>query len=187
MGMKKIITFFLVILSFNTYALGGYNSLSDVQKKTLKTIVNQLGISDKNNAVKTKIYEKIDFAFASGWDAYWLGLNELSGSKYKDGLEKGYIELTLNSVDEGTLFFTFVYKPEAKQIILTSKQVRYGSKKRLLEVYEERKADKDKFEVRHESDHYAMLQKKGKVNFEFFHVGSNAASLVYTSQQYIDL
>ncbi|MGF1818026.1 hypothetical protein, partial [Vibrio splendidus] len=145
------------------------------------------GIPDKDNKVKEKIYNSIDYAFNSKWSSYWLGLKDLSASKYNDGKEKGYMDLSFNNADEGTLYFTFVYKPEVKQIILSSKQVRHATKKIALEIYEERKANTEEYEVKHESDNYALLQKKDKVSFEYYHVGSKTASLVYSGQEIINL
>ncbi|WP_436323027.1 hypothetical protein ACSEYT_01905 [Vibrio cidicii] len=185
--MKYCIALVLMIFSFNSYSLGGYGSLTDVQQKTLESIVKQLGISDNDNKVKEKIYNRIDYVFKSQWNSYWIGLNELSASKYTDGLDKGYVDISFNSANEGTLYFTFVYKPEAKQIILSSKQVRHTTRQRALEVYEERKAKTEEYKLVYESDNYALLQEKGKVSFEYYHVDSNTASLVYSMQHSIDL
>ncbi len=185
--MKYYLTFILLSLSFNTYALGGFGSLSESEQKSLESIVKQLGISDKNNTVKEKIYNSIDFAFNSKWNSYWLGLKDLSASKYDNGLEKGYMDISFNTADNGTLYFTFVYKPEANQIIVSSKQVRHTTRKTALDVYEERKSDTNKYEIKHETDNYALLQEKGKVSYEYFHIGSNSASLVYSSQLLINL
>ena len=185
--MKKIISLALCLLSFNSFALGGYESFTDKDKRLLKSIVKQLGITDSDNSLKKKIYDTTNYAFEGKWSAYWTGLTELSLSKYQDGKEKGVIEIAVNNVEQGTIFLTYIYKPEAKQIIVFQKQIRHTSKKFLLETYEERKSDKETYEVQHEGDTYGMLQKKGKVNYEFFHIKGNTGSLVYQSQSTIDL
>lgn len=185
--MKKILSLALCLLSFNSFALGGYESLTDVEKSALKSIVNQLGISDSDNSIKKKIHDTSSFAFEGQWGSYWTGLAELSASKYKDGTEKGVIEIALNSSKNGTIFLTYIYKPEVSQIIVFSKQIRHGSKKLLLDEFEKRKNDKEKYELRHEGDNYALLQEKGNVEFEFFHVSGGTGSLVYQSQRVIDL
>lgn len=187
--MKKLLFLVLLLLSFNASALGGFESLSGSEKKLLKLIVERLGIEDKDNSIKQKIYDKSSFAFDGNWSSYWVGLNELSLSNYKDGKEKGFIELGINNPDNGTIFLTYLYKPEVKQIILNSKQIRYGTKKMLLDVFEERKSDKEKYVVKHESGNYALLQEKGQVSFEYYHVGASAdiGSLVYHGQVVIDI
>ena len=187
--MKKLLFLIVLSLSFNVYALGGYESLSENEQKLLKSIVERLGVKDKDNSVKKKLYDTSLFAFDGNWSSYWVGLTELSLSKYKDGAESGFVELGINNSENGTVFLTYLYKPEVKQIILTSKQIRYGAKKTILDVYEERKSDKEKYVVKHESDNYALLQEKGQVSFEYYHVGASGdtASLVYQSQNVIDI
>ena len=185
--MKKLLSLALCLLSFNSFALGGFESLTDNEKKVLKSIVKHLGITDTDNSIKNKIYNTSDFAFKGTWGAYWTGLNELSASKFKDGNEKGVIEVALNNSESGTFFLTYIYKPEVKQIMLLSKQIRHGSKKLLLAEFEKRKTDKEKYELRHEGSNYAMLQEKGKVDYEFYHVSGDSGSLVYQTQRVIDL
>jgi hypothetical protein len=185
--MKKILSLALFLLSFNSFALGGFESLQDTEKQLLKSIVEQLGISDSDNKIKMKIHDATSFAFDGHWGSYWMGLNELASSKYQNGKEKGVIEISLNNSKSGTYFLTFIYKPEVKQIVVFQKQIRHGSKKQLLDEYEKRKANTEAYELRHESDNYALLQEKGKVDFEFFHVSGDTGSLVYSSQRVIDL
>ena len=185
--MKKLLSLALCLLSFNSFALGGFESLTDIEKKVLKSIVKQLGITDTDNSIKKKIYDTSDFVFKGKWGSYWTGLTELSSSKFKDGNEKGVIEIALNNSELGIFFLTYIYKPEVKQIMLFSKQIRHGSKKLLLEEFEKRKTDKEKYKLRHEGSNYAMLQKKGKVDYEFFHVSGDTGSIVYQSQMAIDL
>ena len=184
--MKKALSLILIILSFNTYALGGYDSLTDTEKKLLTKIVNKLGIKADNDT-KYKIYKANSYAFEGLWDAKMFNLNDLASSKLKDGQEKGFYEVAFNHKEQGTLFLTYIYKPEVKQIIVLNKQVRYGDKSLILEEFEKRKANEDKFSVTHEANNYGLLQVKGKVSYEFFHVGATAASLVYSSQTIIDI
>ena len=185
--MKKLLSLALCLISFNSLALGGFESLKDTEKKILKSIVKQLGITDTDNSIKQKIYNTSDHAFEGNWGSYWTNLTELSSSKFKDGNEKGVIELALNNSETGTYFLTYIYKPEVKQIMLLSKQIRHGTKKTLLSEFEQRKAKKEKYKLSHEGSNYAMLQKKGKVNYEFYHVSGDTGSLVYQSQSVIDL
>lgn len=186
--MKKLLPFLLLLaFSSNAFALNLYDSLSEPQKSVLTTIVTQLGIKDDDNSIKEKLYNESSFIFEEGWSSYWTGLNELARSNYKDGKEKGFIELALNNSKHGTVFLTYIHKPEAKQIILVARQIRHGSSSLVLEEFGKRKADTDKYELRHESGNYALLQQKGKVSFEFFHVSGNTASVVYQSQVAIDL
>jgi hypothetical protein len=185
--MKKLLSLALCLLSFNSFALGGYESLTEQQQNVLKSIVKQLGITDKDNSIKFNIYNASTFAFDGDWSSYWTGLKELSSSKYQDGKEKGVIEIAFNNVEQGTIFLTYVYKPETKQIILFHKQIRHTGKKFLLEEFKKRKSDKETYEVRHEGSNYAMLQTKGKVDYELFHVKGDTGSLVYKGQLTIDL
>jgi hypothetical protein len=184
--MKNLLTIILITFSFNIYALGGYDSLADVEKSLLTDIVNNLDIN-ADNKFKYKLYKAHSFAFEGVWGSKAFRLNELAASKLKDGQEKGVYEVAFNHKDQGTVFLTYIYKPEVKQIIVLSKQVRYGDKSFILGLFEDRKMESEKYRVAHESDNYGLLQEKGKVSYEFFHVGATAASLVYSTQAVIDL
>lgn len=52
------------------------------------------------------------WVFDGQWGFYWIGLNELVFLKYKDGKEKGVIEILLNNVKSGIIFLIYVYKLE---------------------------------------------------------------------------
>ena len=181
------ITLIFFIFSFNGFALGGYGALPEVTQKALKSIVNQLGIIDNNNKIKEKIYDANSWIFEGEFGWYWIGLNDLSSSNYKDGKEKGYIELGINNGEYGTVFVTYMYKKEAKQIIITTRQIRYGSKNIVLEEYSKRKNSSEEYEVRHENDKFALVQEAGKVNFAYFHVSGDTGSVSYVSQRAIDI
>ena len=183
--MTKFILIIFSFVSFNSYALGGYNSLSESHKKVTKQIVATLGI-EADKSTKYKIYDDISYMFNSDWHSMKFGLDELSSSKFKGENSKGIVELAFNSKDQGTVFLTYIYKPEIKQILVLKKQVRYGQKDKLIAEFERRKKEQDQYIVLHETDSYALLQQKGKVSYEFFHIGNSTASLVYSSQNVID-
>ncbi|MEG3753104.1 hypothetical protein [Psychromonas arctica] len=185
--MKVFAATIMCLFSFNSFALGVYDSLGEPQKTLLKSIVSQLGLVDKNNSIKTKIYNTSSFAFDGGWNSKWFGLNDLSGSKYEDDTEKGFIEVSINHADQGTIFITYLYKPETKQIIVFTKQVRHGPKNLTLEIFEENKSDKDSYVLTHEGPNYALLQLKGFVSYQFYNIQNETGSLVYTRQNKIDL
>ena len=185
--MKKLFSLALCLLSLNTVALGGFESLTDTEKKVMKSIATQLGITDTDNSIKMKIYDASSFAFKGKWGSYWTGLTELASSKFKDANEKGVIEIAINNSESGTFFLTYFYKPEVNQIMLFTKQIRHTNKKALLDVFEERKAKKQDYNLKHEGSNYGMLQENGKVNYEFYHVSGGTGSIVYQSQTAIDL
>ncbi|MDN2661836.1 hypothetical protein OW492_00425 [Psychromonas sp. 14N.309.X.WAT.B.A12] len=185
--MKKIAAIIMCLFSFNSFALGVYDSLGEPQKTVLKSIVSQLGLVDKNNSIKTKIYNMSSYVFDGGWNSKWFGLDDLSGSRYVDGIEKGFIEVSINHAEQGTIFITYIYKPETKQIIVFTKQVRHGPKNLTLQIFEDNKSDKDSYVLSHEGANYALLQAKGLVNFQFYNIQSETGSLVYVAQGKIDL
>ena len=189
--MKAVLKLFVgvvIALSINTnaIALGGFSSLSSAQQKIVNGIVSQLGIKSPDDKIKMRIYDEISYAFESNWNSYWLGLNELEASKYKEEKEKGVVEYVFNNESNGTLFFTFVYKPDVDQVIIFKRQIRHAGKSTILKLYEERKDDK-KFKVIHETDSYGMLQEKGKVRYQVYHVGTATSSLVYYQQAVVNV
>lgn len=184
--MKKIIVIILTLVSFNSYSLGGYGSLSEPQKTVTTQIVSSLGLEDDEN-IKYKIYNDMSGVFKSGWNSIRFKLDDLKSSKFKGEYSKGVVEIAFNSKDQGTMFYTYVYKPEVKQIFVFKKQVRYGSKANFIAEFEKRKNKEGEYTVSHESDTYGLLQEKGTVDYEFFHIGNGAASLVYSSQRIINI
>lgn len=183
--MKHFFAIFLLAFSSSSFALGGYSSIESGQQKILNTIQNDLGFKDDDsNSVKLEIYNNISWAFSDGWQARWFDLTELASSKIKNPSKTGFIELAVNSKDQGLGFFTFIYKPNVKQITLISKQIRHGSKSLALNKYQE---DKKTRLVDYENDSTALLHKKGYVDYEFFNVLGDTASLTFYSVSVIDV
>lgn len=185
--MKPLFALILATLSCHAFALGGFKSLDTETQTVLTWIVDQLGIKDNSHSTKMKLHDAIDFMFEGDWNTNWLGLNDVAASRYQDGRELGYIELLTNSAEHGTVSITFNYQPSTKQIISTTRQVRYTTRKALLDIYNERKANKEEYNLEHENDHYAMLSKVGLIDYEYYHVGSDSGSITYVSQNIIDL
>ena len=181
--------FLLVLFTSQSFALGGYNSLDDPEKKLLNSIQEVLGFSDdKNHSVKYKIYNNIKFGFESNWNSYWLGPAHLGSSKLKKHDSSGQMELIINNKENGTLFDTFIYNEKTKQITIISRQVRYSSREEIVGAFENRKKDTKKYEIKHETDDYGMLQEKGYISYELFHISGSsiAGGLVYIGMTMID-
>ena len=168
------------------FAVDEYSTASDGEKKLIKQIVEVLKL-EPSTEVEKKIYDRIDFVFdTKNWNSYWLGYNDLESSKIKDpGVT--FVEQYINTSDIGTFIIGFLYDKEAKQILVTSKQIRYASKDIALDAFKTTKADEEKFSVLHETANYALLQEKGKVSYSNFHIGGNAGIVVYIEQGIIDL
>lgn len=89
--------FLILSLTFtaNTYALGGFDSFDENEKKILSQIEEQLGFKDPSNKVKVDIYNAISYVFEAGWHSYWFGLTDLSKSKLTNNKNNGFYELTV--------------------------------------------------------------------------------------------
>ncbi|MGX5914834.1 hypothetical protein ACR0ST_08905 [Aliidiomarina sp. Khilg15.8] len=187
--MRAIYTIilFLALSPIANAQMGGFNSLSEPRQKILERIVHYLGIEDSSNDVKMKVYDRIDYLFTSEqWNSYLNHLNELSASNYKENLGKGYVTFSFNTSDSGLHFLTFLYKPEAKQIFLETKQVRYGKRDVALEVYNKTKADED-FVAVHDTDTHALLKEDGYLAYQYYNVDSDHGTVVYRRFTVIDI
>ncbi len=182
----KVFSFILLFFyAGGAFALGGFDSFSEPTRNILSTIVKELEVSDQDNSVKEKIYNRLDYIFSADYYAYWLGNNDLSNSKY-DG-KGGFIQYMVPTKESGVYLVNFSKRPDVNQIIITTSQIRHGSQKGALEVYEKNKEDSDSYKLLKETDSYAMFQKTGQVSFEIFNVGTGTGSVIYTSQTYVDL
>ncbi len=181
--------FLILSLTFtaNTYALGGFDSLGESEKKILSQIEEQLGFKDPSNKIKSDIYNAISYVFESQWNSYWFGLTDLSKSKLTTDKNNGFYELTVNNKNNGTIFATFIYKPEVKQITIITRQVRHSTRKPVLERYQELKNNEAENKLIHETDNYALVRKKDYVDFSYFHLNSDTASVVYLDMRVIDV
>ena len=183
--MKKIFALIVIFYMGNAYALGGFNTYSEADQNVLNAITKELGIVDKDNSIKEDIYSSISHVLESAYFSYYLDYNDLSASKYGD--RKGYVHFIMPTVDEGVHLLAFSKRPDVDQIIITMSQVRHGSQKGALSVFEERKSDSENYKVMTENDSFAMTQESGAVSFTTFDVGSGTGSVIYTDQTYIDL
>jgi hypothetical protein len=185
--MKRIIFLFtLICTSFNLFALDEYSSATDAQKRFVAVTIKNLAAPNTND-VKVKIYNSLAYIFNSGdWSSYWLGYNDLSASKITNP-DVTFIEHFINTAESGAYFVSFLYDKTTNQILVNTKQIRYGSKNAALELFNTQKSDTDEYKVIHEEDNYALVQESGRVEFAAFNLGSSSASVVYFEQEIIDL
>ncbi|MFT5760158.1 MAG: hypothetical protein ACI9LM_004942 [Alteromonadaceae bacterium] len=185
MNMKNLLLAVTLLLSTNVFAIDAYSTESENVKKVIKLVIKSLKAPDSIETEK-KIHKAIKHAFTSDWNSYWLGYNDLSSSKIKNP-EVSFIEYLVNTEEHGTYFFSFLYDKKSNQILINNKQIRYGTKDTALELFTKNKDNTEKYEIRHEKDTFAMLQVKGKVDYEAFNIGSTSASVIYFSQTIIDM
>lgn len=185
----RIITFFiLVAISFSSLALDEYSSASEGKKAFVKGIMKGLKIPESKDTEK-KIYSTISYIFDydTDWNSYWLGYEELSASKFKGEQDITYLEQSVNTSNNGVFFVSFLYSKKINQILVSRKQIRYGSKKVGLELFSILKEDKEQNTIRHEKDTYALVQKKEKVEYTAINMNDKSAVVVYFNQTTIDL
>lgn len=185
--MKTLLISLLLLVSASSSAIDAYSTSGEGVKKLVKNIVKVLKL-ESSTEMEKKIFDTMDYAFEDNtmWNSYWLGYDDLSVSKMKDS-KVTFIEYFINSEKHGMFFFSFLYDKESQQILVNRKQIRYASKKVALDAYTEKKDDTEKYNSRHETDTYALLQVKGKVDFSGFNIGTAAGSATYFDQRIIDL
>jgi len=183
--MRVVLFLLLFVYAGGAFALGGFDSFSEPTRNILKTIVQELEVSDQDNSVKEEIYNSLDYIFSANYYAYWLGNNDLSKSKYEG--KGGFVQYMMPTKENGVYLVNFSKRPDVDQIIITTSQIRHGSQEGALEIYEKNKSDSDSYKLLKETDSYAMFQKTGQVSFEIFNVGTGTGSAIYTSQTYVDL
>jgi len=175
-----------LLITPRAFAIDEYSTASEAEKKLIKQIVKVLEI-ETSVEVEKKIYGRIDYIFKTeNWNSYWLGYNDLASSKIKSP-NVSFVEQYVNTSDLGTFIISFMYDKQVNQILVTSKQIRYGEKDAALKAFKKTKDDTENYSVIHESENYALMQETGQVSYSNFHVGSKAATVVYIEQGIIEL
>jgi hypothetical protein len=185
--MKNLLLAVTLLLSTNVFAVDAYSTEDAGVKKLIKQVITTLKAPNSVELEK-KIHKTIKSVFTDTdkWNAYWFGYNDLSISKIKDP-EVGFIEYFINTEGSGMFFVSFMYDKKSNQILVSSKQIRYGDKQIGLDLFLKKKGNTEEYEVRHERDSYALVQDKGKVDFTAFNIGPKSASVIYFKQEVIDL
>lgn len=188
--MKKLITITILALSlsfsFKSFSMDAYTTADEGIKKMISQMFSTLNIPRSIENEK-KIYNSISYIWdgAGSWNGYWLGYNELASSKIKDP-DITFIEYFFNTENNGIYFLSLQFDTRINQMLISTKQLRYGTKKAGLDKYLEEKANTEKYELKHERDKYALLQEAGKVNFSAYHLSSNEGMAVYFNQRILD-
>lgn len=182
---KKLICLLIIFFSFNVMALDEYSSATKTEKDVSKAVLGELGIptGSKNEG---KIFNALKAAFSSeDWNGHALYADSSDSSKFKDS-PVTYIDYTINTSDHGIFCFSFMYYKNIDQILVSSKQFRYGSKDTALEVFTTEKK-KEKNRVEHESDSYALLQEDGWIDFTAINLSGDNGGIIYYKQTIINL
>ncbi|CAH0532823.1 hypothetical protein VST7929_00670 [Vibrio stylophorae] len=185
--MKNLLILIMMFLSSTAHAVSEYSAVDDSIKNLINGTVKHLKVPDREK-VKINIYNAVESIFddAGKWNGYWLGYNELSASKIKE-TDVRYMEYIINTENNGFFFVSFLYDTNAKQILISQKQIRYGSSSGAFEVFHKRKSNTDTYKVIHEKNNFALLQQKGNVTFSAFNLFGEYGGVVFFNQVIIDL
>lgn len=185
--MIKIISILATLcISFSAFSLDKYSTADPGAKKVIERILKELKITEKD--VPQILYDKIDYVFEDSgkWHTYWFGYQDVASSKIENP-NITFIEYFINTEKQGTYFLSFMYDSTSKQILLSSKQIRYSDKQTVLDAFKETKNDTENSEIKHESDNYALTQTINKVDFAAYNIGISSGSVVYMDQKIIQL
>jgi len=166
-------------------ALDEYSSAHKTEKEVSKALLDELG-APTSIENERKIFSVLKHAFSSGnWDGHALYSDSLTSSKFKDSAVT-YVDYTINTSDRGIYSFSFIYDKKIGQILVSTKQFRYGSKDTALELFTDEKK-KEKNIVKHESDSYGLLQNDGYIDFTAVNLGADNGGVIYYSQVIINI
>ena len=190
--MKLAANFFfatavVIALGFHNLAiaLDESSTISEDGKRLISQIEKEFSLQLSPKSQK-KIYDVFSFALTSGWYSYWLGSNDFSAaSKQVKTSENRLMDFLLVS-GERVFNFTFHYFPRAKQIVFYRKDIRIGSSDLGLKTFNEAKTESDTI-TKKETDQYAVLQRKGYIDFDIFMIRPPNAVAVYWDGGVIDL
>jgi hypothetical protein len=184
---KTLLSLLLLIISFNSNALD--SSYSAEEKSFMNSVVGNLGITgkeDKDNAKKAIFYE-IDYIFDYEiWSSHGTTESSLNISKIKSFNSH---DITFNTKGGGLIFLSFVLDKSVKQISLTTRQIRHGTKEDCLALYKKRKTEEEDgkkvYSVLHESKNYALFRKSPYQSFTSIDIQGDTGTITYMEQRII--
>lgn len=177
----------LAIIGFSggAGALDEASTITEDGAKIVAMIEKEFSVqlSSKN---KKKIYDQFSFALTAGWWTYWLGNSDFSMASDQVKNSKNRVMDFLFVSGEQVFNLTLHHLPEARQIVYYQKEIRVGSSAIALDAFNKEKMKAENVIIK-ETDQYAVLQRKGFVDFDVFMLSPPNAVATYWSGGFLDL
>lgn len=173
----------LCLFALNLFSLDAISSIPKNEKEVLNSIVEKLKLPS-DTKTKELVYDKISSYFTDGWSAHWTTNSTAANSK----IESSKTQICDVSIynNNRVANCTFVYFQKEKQLFITVKQYVEGESSKVLELYNERKNDKE-YTLENETNNYAYFNQKGYMTYETYHIESPAGMIVYESSFLLDI
>lgn len=182
--MKAVVFLISLVMTFNAYALGGYDTLDSDGKKVVDLLKDKLRVSP-NDAYKIYMSYVHDLLVkAKDWHFDSYGNTSLKSGGVEDSKTRF---LHLNIVTENRFEnLSFVKPADANKVLVQSIETLPRSVSTVTEKYNEEKADKD-FEVSSENNSYAIFSHKTSTAKIKTLVYSGVGGVQYTDFYYFEL
>lgn len=185
--MHLLVVAALTLIGFSG-AAGALDEASTITENGTKIVAMiekefSLQLSSKN---KRQIYDQFSFALTAGWWTYWLGNSDFSMASDQVKNSKNRVMDFLFVSGERVFNLTLHHFPEARQIIYYRKEIRVGSSTIALETFNKEKLKAENV-IQKETDQYAVLQRKGFVDFDVFMLSPPNAVATYWDGGVLDL
>lgn len=182
--MKNILCILALIFSSQAYSIDPTATFTEDDLTIYKQLNEALKLGEVSAEVKKEIIDQYDYTLSSEWYSWWLGNEDLDGSKFADHKVRFYDLIVTNN--ERIYNITFTYFPEAKQIYYTRKEFVYANSDDVLESFEEAKTNEE-LEKKHEADKFAFFKMKGYLDFTIYHIDGKEGMISYMDGGLINL
>ena len=176
----KITALAMSLLFFSSLNALDTNSADNSSSKSLaQKIVESLKIPDLHSKEAIDHLTEDFVAFLEDdWYYYYNSNDSLSASKVVESPFQ-YVDLTIINNNRITTY-QYIYFPDEKQIHVSRKQFVPAGKDVVLDLFEERKKDKE-YKQSHETDYYASYAHNTTTSRVTYHVKDNSAMVNYSS------
>ena len=183
--MLRVAVFSLFMaISLGASALDESSSMPQVHRQVVKTITDELGLSEMDGVVQGKIYATLEYALVDGWFSYWIGNRDLDKARFKD--EKVRIIDLIISNNNRVSNISYTYFPAAGQIFFSRKQFVEGSASAAVSMFQKSKTSSEMKKL-NETDNYGFMKRDGFLSFEVYHVRAPNGAVTYVDYGLIDL
>jgi len=149
---------------------------TDRGAELVSSVLGELGVRAPAPETRARLHRVLQFAFGTGWRYAYLGSGDFGSAKFKDDPVRT-LEIIIPS-DERTAIVTCTYYPEAKQMMVSIKEILAGDAATILNHFKESKADKA-YALIAETDHMGFLRKTGNGQMNVYRVAGAAGSVTY--------
>lgn len=184
MKLYQYLALFFISLGVSTSAFAQDADNAELQKQVLAELQAELNLSAVSDETAEALHESFRWALSGDWTSQAIG----SASMDTDGISNTsvrFYDLMVTS-SEGHYVLSYLYFPEAGQIVYSARQIAVGSSDEAVDLFEASKAESTSV-VEAEQESFGSLSDSESSDFTDVLVANGGGAVVYTSYAIIEV